>query len=222
MITPKGKTILIDGGENNGIIVPYLLDRGITKLDYIIISHFDEDHVGGILRVIQELKVNEIIVGKQLDKTVNYEKLLEILNKRKIRLAVVGATSSRPRNIIIDKDIFIEFLWPTNSNLITENPLNNNSLVCKLEYKSFSMIFTGDIEEIAEKKLLQEYRNSLEALNSTILKVAHHGSNTSSILDFAKAVQPKIALIGAGENNKFGHPNGEVLKRLELLRYKNI
>ena len=80
------------------------------------------------------------------------------------------------------------------------------------------MLFTGDIEEAAEKQILQKYQNNLQVLNSTILKVAHHGSKTSSIREFLDIVKPKIVLIGVGENNKFGHPNEEVIKRLESLR----
>ena len=106
-------------------------------------------------------------------------------------------------------------------NLIGNNILNNNSLVFKIEYKQFQMLFTGDIEEIAEKKILSIYKNT-NILEATILKVAHHGSKTSSVLDFIKAVNPKIALIGVGENNKFGHPNESVLDRLSDLRNKNL
>ena len=91
-------------------------------------------------------------------------------------------------------DIFV--LWPNDKELIEENPLNNNSLVCKLIYKNFSMLFTGDIEEIAEKEILRKYNNNLSLLKSTVLKVAHHGSKTSSCIDFLNAVKPKIALIG--------------------------
>lgn len=83
------------------------------------------------------------------------------------------------------------------------------------------MLFTGDIEEIAEKQILEEYKN-LNILKSTILKVGHHGSKTSSSQSFLEAVKPKIALIGVGENNTFGHPNDVVIERLTNLRYKNI
>ena len=105
-----------------------------------------------------------------------------------------------------------------NSGPINENVLNNNSIVCKLCYKNFSMLFTGDIEEIAEKRILQEYKDNLQLLNSTILKVAHHGSKTSSTKEFINVVKPKVALIGVGKNNKFGHPNEDVIKRLENIR----
>ena len=112
-------------------------------------------------------------------------------------------------------DFYFDVLWPDNSSLVDENVLNNNSIVCKMNYKKFSMLFTGDIEEIAEKQILQEYKNNVQLLKSTILKVAHHGSKTSSIKEFVNAVNPKIALIGVGENNKFGHPNEDILTRLK-------
>ena len=91
-----------------------------------------------------------------------------------------------------------------------------------MNYRNFSMLFTGDIEEIAEKQILNQYKNNLKILNSTILKVSHHGSKTSSTQNFVNAVMPKIVLIGVGENNKFGHPNEEVIRRLENLRLQNI
>lgn len=100
--------------------------------------------------------------------------------------------------------------------LISENTINNNSLVCKMVYNNISMLFTGDIEEVAENQILEKYKNS-NILKSTILKVAHHGSKTSSIEGFLEAVKPKYALIGVGKNNTFGHPNDGVLERLERI-----
>lgn len=105
-------------------------------------------------------------------------------------------------------------LWPTEKQ-ISENILNNNAIVMKLHYRNFSMLFTGDIEEPAEKAILNTYKNKLEIFQSTILKVAHHGSKSSSTQEFLDVVKPKIALIGVGENNLFGHPNAHVIERLE-------
>ena len=82
------------------------------------------------------------------------------------------------------------------------------------------MLFTGDIEEVAEKQILQEYKNNLQILKSKVLKVPHHGSKSSSIQEFIEAVNPKISLIGVGENNTFGHPNDEVIARLERIGSK--
>lgn len=121
---------------------------------------------------------------------------------------------------IIEKDLKIQILWPKTEQ-IQENILNNNSIVAKLIYKNFSIMLTGDIEEIAEKQILEEYKNS-NILKSKVLKVAHHGSKSSSIQSFLEKVDPQIALIGVGENNTFGHPNTGVLERLNALRHKNI
>lgn len=114
----------------------------------------------------------------------------------------------------------IQILWPKTEQ-IGENILNNNSIVAKLNYKNFSMLFTGDIEEVAERQILKEYSGT-NILKSTVLKVAHHGSKTSSIQQFIEVVNPKIALIGVGKNNLFGHPNNDVLKRINDLRCKNL
>ena len=95
--------------------------------------------------------------------------------------------------------------------------LNNNSIVAKFTYNSFSVLFTGDIEK-SEENLIDKYIN--EELKSDVLKVAHHGSKTSTSKEFLEVVKPKIALIGVGENNNFGHPNTLVIKRLEEIGCK--
>lgn len=104
--------------------------------------------------------------------------------------------------------------------MISENAINNNSIVTKLVYKKFSIMFTGDIEEIAEKEIIDKYSKKSDILKSTILKVAHHGSKTSSSIDFLKIVNPKMALIGVGKNNNFGHPSDSTIKNLEGIKCK--
>ena len=214
IITPNNKTILIDGGGSNSYdvgkntLVPYLLDRKVMKLDLVIISHFDEDHVGGILTVLEELKVKKVIIGKQGEQSEQYNKFCEIVKDKEIQVHI----AKKGQIINVEKDLKIRFLFP-NQELITQNILNNNSLVAKIEYKNFKILFTGDIEEIAERQLLKMYSNN--ELRADILKVAHHGSKTSSIKEFIKQVKPKIALIGVGKNNKFGHPNKGVLEILK-------
>ena len=121
--------------------------------------------------------------------------------------------------VSIEKNLFFYVLWPgyDSSNFITENALNNNSLVCKLVYMNFSMLFTGDIEEVAEKQLINLYSET-GLLNATVLKVAHHGSKTSSSEEFLELVNPDFALIGVGQNNLYGHPSADVITRLLNLR----
>ncbi len=215
--TPNNKTILIDGGGSNldfdigkNILLPYILDRGYTKIDYIFISHFDSDHVKGILTIVEELKVNKIFISKQIETTDNYTKLLEITKEKEVEIIELEKGDS----IIIDEKIEIDILWPGEKQ-IENNILNNNSLVFRLEYKEFSMIFTGDIEEIAEREIVEDVFNI--ELEADILKVAHHGSKTSSIQKFLELTNPKIAIIGVGKGNMFNHPSIEVLERLESL-----
>ena len=101
--------------------------------------------------------------------------------------------------------------------MVIQNAINNNSLVFKLRYRNFSMLFTGDIEEIAEKEILDKYKENKEFLKSTILKVAHHGSKTSSTKEFINIVKPKYAVIGVGKDNKFGHPSNVTIENLKTI-----
>ena len=173
---------------------------------------------GGILSIMEEIKIGKIVISKQIQESENYKKFRQIIQEKGIPTLIVGANSSYIPKIQIEPNVYFEILWPQSKNSVSENVLNNNSIVCKLHYNNFSMLFTGDIEETAEMQILKEYESNLQVLNSTVLKVGHHGSKTSSTEEFIEAVNPKIALIGVGENNKFGHPNEEVLERLENLR----
>lgn len=123
-----------------------------------------------MLSVIQELKVKKIIIGKQFENCENYEKFMNIVRQNHISVMVVEAG----QKINIEKHLYFHVLWPTSQDKIDENVLNNNSLVCRLLYKKFSMLFTGDMEEIAEKEILRVYKNTSMIGKTTILKVAHH------------------------------------------------
>lgn len=193
IVTPKSKTILIDGGGSllpsvdvgKNTLIPYLLDRGYTKIDYIFISHFDQDHVGGILTILEELKVGQIVISKQTEDSENYQKFLNIVEKNKLKVQKVQQGDM----IMIENDLYFDILWPQKTQ-ITENVLNNNSIVAKLNYYKFSMLFVGDIEKQAEEKIIKnsKIKNMIKA---NVLKVAHHGSNTSTTEEFLKAVNPR-------------------------------
>lgn len=179
-------------GKNT--LLPYLLDRGIVKIDYIMISHFDLDHIQGLLYVMQKIKVKNVIIGKQFETCDNYEQFVRLVKENKIKVSIVEAE----QKINIEKDLYFSILWPDSKNKIDENMLNNNSLVCKLLYKDFSMMFTGDIEEVAEKELLNKYKDT-SLLKATVLKIPHHGSKSSSTEQFIKQVESKIAIIRSWE-----------------------
>lgn len=171
---------------------------------------------GGLLYIMQEIKVNNVIIGKQYETCENYKKFIEIVKKKNIKVNVVEAG----QKINIERNLFFDVLWPCSDNMISENAINNNSLVCKLKYKNFSMLFTGDIEEIAEKAILAKYSKNKNILKADVLKVAHHGSKTSSTIDFLKAVNPNYAVIGVGKDNNFGHPSDITIQNLKDMGVK--
>lgn len=160
---------------------------------------------------MQEIKVNNIIIGKQYKSSENYEEFIKIVKEKKINVKIV----EEGEKVSIEDNLYFDIIWPFSDNMISDNSINNNSLVCKLNYKNYSMLFTGDIETIAEKAILKKYSKNLNILKSDILKVAHHGSKTSSITEFIEKIKPKYAIIGVGEDNKFGHPSDSTIQNLE-------
>jgi len=222
IITPSNKTILIDGGGNKDTenfdvgkqtLLPYLLDRKIKKIDYLMISHFDVDHSNGTIAVLENIKVKTLVISKQIEISDEYEKIIEIVKRKNVDVLVVEAGNQ----ISIDKEVKLQILYPEEN--LKYADLNNNSIVAKLTYNNFSMLFTGDIEKEAEQHLVNKYANT-NVLKSTILKIPHHGSKTSSTEKMLQEVNPRVALIGVGKNNMFGHPNTEVLERLEKINCK--
>lgn len=171
---------------------------------------------GGILTLIEEIEVKNIIIAKQKADSNNLQKLKKIVEKRKNNIIFVEAG----KRIKVENNLYIDILWPTGKLEISENALNNNSIVNKISYKNFSILFTGDIEEKAEKEILAKYINNSKILKSNILKVAHHGSKTSSSKEFLEKVKPNIAIIGVGKENKFDHPNYNTLENLRRINCK--
>lgn len=214
--TTSGKNIIIDGGNNRdydygkNVVVPYLLDRKITKIDFLMVSHFDSDHCGGLFAVLENLKVDNIIIGKQDAEYENCVDFLKLAKEKNVRVRSVQAGD----NIKLDKKTHFQILWPDSNHMISENGINNNSILAKLVYGDFSMLFTGDIEELAEKEILKLYAQN-NTLNCNILKVAHHGSKSSSIQEIIDKITPQIAVIGVGKSNNYGHPNQDVIARIE-------
>ena len=222
IVTPKNETILIDGGGSLGTdfdvgestLLPYILDRGYKKIDLMFVSHFDQDHIGGLFKILEELKVEKVCISKQEEDSENYQKFLNIVKEKNIQVLVV----KKGDKIVLDNNLYFDILWPKDKQ-IEENKLNNNAIVMKLNYNNFSMLFTGDIEKKAEEEILETYKNS-KILESDILKVAHHGSKTSTTDEFLNKVKPKIALIGVGKDNMFGHPSNTTIEKLEKMNIK--
>lgn len=160
--------------------------------------------------------MKNIIIGKQTEISKNYKDFIEIAEKKNINIYIVNAGMK----LNVDNNVYFDIIWPCENDNVNDNILNNNAIVCKINYKEFSMLFTGDIEEVAENKILEKYKDKLKIFNSTVLKVAHHGSKTSSNREFLKYVKPKIALIGVGKDNSFGHPADITLENLENMGCK--
>lgn len=201
--TPNNKNILIDGGgsENydvgENILMPYLLDMRVNKIDTIFCSHSDADHLYGLLTVLENFKVNQIIIAKN---SKGYEKLYKIAKNKNIKIFEV----LRGDVIEIDK-IKFEVLSPELKQ--NNSDVNAYALVLKMIYGNESMLFTGDITKETEENLYN--------VKSSILKVGHHGSKTSTSEKFLARVSPKLSIISVKKNNSYGHPNEEVLKRLK-------
>lgn len=168
---------------------------------------------------MEKISVKNAIISQQGEESYNYKYFKGLVQEKKINIITVKAGDK----ISIDKQCSFDILFPEQE-LISSNVLNNNSIVAKFKYKpknskEFTILLTGDVEKIAEDKLVDKYKSSLK---SDILKVAHHGSKTSSTQELLDAVRPQIALIGVGTNNKFGHPNQSTLEKLEQLRMQSL
>lgn len=205
LIQSVGHAILIDAGERTEAdhVITYIERLGIETLDYVIATHPHSDHIGGLPKVIDRFTVRNVMMPKVSASSETFRKLLlSIQNKGlTIQEPVVG------EKIELD-DLSITILGPVE---IRHDNINNNSIAARLVYGQTSFLFTGDAEEKAENELLHLHGS----LRSDILSVGHHGSRTSTSEDFLKAVKPKAAVISSGSDNPYGHPDDEVIERLE-------
>lgn len=219
--TKSGKNILIDGGGSisdsfqvgENILLPVLLNKGIRKIDLLILSHFDADHWKGCQAILENLSVSKVIIAKQAENSEAYQTFCQIVSKKKIPVEMKKAGDE----VFLDGRTKLQFLWPEDT-MISSNAMNNNALVFKVYYRNSSVLFTGDIEKEAEDAILQKYQKG--ELEADILKVAHHGSKTSSSEKFLDCIDAKIALIGVGKKNFFGHPSPEVIQNLKERGYQ--
>lgn len=194
-------TILIDTGKNEykikNEVIPYLKSIGIKKIDYLIITHGDEDHIGGSITLINNFQVKNVILNKGTFTDLEKE-LIKNLNKKKI-----------PYQININKiNISNHTIYLLNNTKY--NNENDNSIITYFTYQKYKFLYMGDASITTEDNLLENYNLN----NISILKVGHHGSNTSSSKDFISQINPSISLISVGENNIYHHPNKEVINNL--------
>lgn len=224
VVSPLGKTMLIDGGgtfggfsgheEHNGpdpgedAVSPYLWSRGFQKIDIVALTHAHQDHIGGLTAVLQNFRVGTLMLGRE-ESSIALAKLEDLARQDKIPILY------ETRGAKFEWDgAETEFLWPESKlDSALAEPKNNDSLVVRLRYGKREFLLPGDAEKQAENSILSE--NDASMIGADVLKVGHHGSKNSTTPEFLGAVHPSIAIISAGENNPYGHPSPELLARLQ-------
>lgn len=207
LIRAEGQTVLVDTGdiEHREKMVVYLKKENITTIDKVIITHPHADHLGGMPGVLENFKVGQIYDCGKSATTKLYKDYLGLVKKQNIPFTVATPGSE----IALGGDVRLKVLAPDKS-LLNDKELNNSSVVVKLIAGQFSMLLTGDAEKESEEMMLKNYKNDLKA---DVLKAGHHGSSSSSSVQFLKAVGASDVVISLGANNDYHHPHPSTLKR---------
>lgn len=205
LITNNNKTMLIDASTNEmgSRVVKYLNDLDIKKIDYLVGTHPHEDHIGGLDNVIKNFDIGTIYMPNVVATTKTFEEVIDAISAKKLKVTspktgdkfTVGNAECEVMSIRNDKDDY-----------------NNCSIVIKMDFNNVSYLFTGDAEESVE--------SSRKWPHIDVLKVGHHGSNTSSSKNFLEQIKPEVALISVGQGNTYGHPTQATLKRLSNIGAK--
>jgi len=228
--TPGGKNILFDGGGNadykvgKKILLPYLLKKGVDRLDYVFVTHLHTDHFQGIKELSNYMDTGRLVVYD--GNRVNTDELTGDSHIKKEDIIYVG----KGDRLRIEEGVYIDALYPCKKDIDsylvdsgTSGDENDYCLVMRLDYRGLKILITGDLREEGERSLISEYIDPKERLKSTILKVGHHGSKYSTSQEFLDYVDPGVAVIQVGKNN-FGHPTPEVIEKLNnksIMIYRN-
>ncbi|WP_444318707.1 ComEC/Rec2 family competence protein, partial [Megasphaera sp.] len=214
----KGKNMLIDTGEvdSRADLVKQLKERKVKDIDIIVITHPHGDHLGGMAELFKDFKIKQIYDNGQSANTAMYRNYLKNIKAKNIAYK----TLKKGDTFTLGDDVTFTVLSPgkpftkENTQGVSESGLtNDNSIVCKMTYGQFSMMFTGDAQKEVEEKILKDYKPA--DLKSDVLKVGHHGSKTSSSDAFVKAVAPKAATISCAAGNQYKFPHEPTLKTLQ-------
>jgi len=207
---PDGGTFLIDGGDkkHGGEVLNYIKERGVKKIDDILITHPHEDHLEGLYKVIPFVEVGRIISSEDIFNNSNYERLTELIDRKKVQCRIV-----KRGDVLIDrKDVLMIVLNPS----VITGDYNASSVAAKLIYKKVDFLFTADIDDSVCKTLSDIYGDELK---SDVLKVPHHGKSGS--YDFIKSVMPRFAVISVGDSI-WGGPYEKVLNNLKKLKVRTF
>ena len=200
---PNNETMLIDAAESyqSENIINYLKKLNYQKIDYVIGTHPHTDHIGGLKDIINTFEIGKIYMPKVVSTTKTYESLLMAIKDKNLKINTAKAGTS-----IIDTDALkINILAPNNS---TYTELNNYSAVTKITYGTTKFLFMGDTEKLSENEIKED-------VTADVIKIGHHGSNTSSSIDFIKKVNAKYGIISVGLNNKYNLPKEETITNWE-------
>jgi competence protein ComEC len=218
---PDGRTLLVDGGGRpdvgdlsasktdkrsigEAVVSEYLWWRGLDRVDYVLATHADADHIDGLNDVLRNFTVDAALVGRNPETDPEYAKFARTLSTTDTHLAIVQAG-----DVIHFGDVEIHVLWPPAAREPNEPSHNNDSVVLQLIYGRRKILMTGDIEKGAERALV----TSGADLHADVVKVPHHGSKTSSTAAFVAETQTQTAIISVGQYSMFGHPHREVVER---------
>lgn len=215
LIYTSSAAMLIDGGNNDDSekVVNYISSKGISKLDYVIGTHPHEDHIGGLDAVVKKFDIGKIFMPKVQKNTKTFKSLLTAVKNKGLKVT----TAKAGIKFELDSNTKCEILSPNDDNY---DDMNDYSVVVKLTYGNKSFLFEGDAGTLPEKEMLQKGTD----LKSDVLKVAHHGSSSSTSDEFLAAVSPEYAVISVGKDNDYNHPNKhtvEKLKNTKLYRTDN-
>lgn len=200
---PNNETMLIDAAESyqSENIINYLKNLNYQKIDYVIGTHPHADHIGGLKDIINTFEIGKIYMPKVVSTTKTYESLLMAIKDKNLKINTAKAGTS-----IIDTDALkINILAPNNS---TYTELNNYSVVTKITYGTTKFLFMGDAEKLSENEIKED-------VTADVIKIGHHGSNTSSSIDFIKKVNAKYGIISVGLKNKYNLPKEETITNWE-------
>lgn len=209
LIQQGDKNMLIDTGTNasTDTLISYLQSQNIKKIDYLVLTHPHEDHIGGADAVINKFDIGTIYMPKVTTTTKTFEDIITAMKNKNLK-----ATAPNPGDTFKLGEANCEILGPINSN---KEDLNTYSIVMKVTFGSNKFMFTGDAQASNEEDMI----NKGYDLSADVLKVGHHGSHTSTSENFLNKVNPKYAVISCGKNNDYGHPHKETMERLQS---KNI
>ena len=207
LVKDKDQFSLIDTGNNEDgpKLVNYFKELGITKFKYIIGTHPHEDHIGGMDDIIRNFDVEHIYMPDVQTDYKTYTEIVDLVKSKNMTIEVPEIDSTFTMN-----DSMFNVLWISNS----EEEINDDSIVLKLNYKNTSFIFTGDATKNVELKILDK------DLKCDVLKLGHHGSSDASSAQFLEKTKPQYGIISVGKNNEYGHPHDITLKKLNYLNTK--